>query len=266
MDDVALHRELSKYCEPLFLLDEWMRSGHSEATENGTLTYLKLDGKVYGVTCRHVVASAGEAKGSGRMFAAVMHGRVVSFFRYIDTLAGGYAITFRFPALPNEEPDIAIHCFGVDMAEAQALKGKVPIDLDVWREPVWSQVKLGAAVGYGTEHKIRLEDKVAAPMHVVTASLSSAVHVDSKQIVLSDQLNSPHGVFFSGLSGGPIFVDDGDESLKFAGIVFEGAPGSSLAWKDRDLDQSFIDERDIVVYGVRITPGRFREWVASCKF
>jgi hypothetical protein len=85
-------------------------------------------------------------------------------------------------------------------------------------------------------------------------------------MVFSDQLKSRHGTFFSGMSGGPIFVDDGSQGLKFAGIVFEGAPGSSSAWKDRDLEQSFIDERDIVIYGVPVTPSRFREWVASCKF
>jgi hypothetical protein len=152
------------------------------------------------------------------------------------------------------------------MPPNQARKGKAPIDLDVWKEPVWSQVSLGAAVGYGTEHKSRVEDKVQAPMHVVTATLSNSIHADSNQMVFSHQLAAPHGTFFSGMSGGPIFVDDGGESLKFAGIVFEGAPGSSAAWQTRDLDQSFIGERDIVIYGVPVTPARFREWVRSCGF
>ena len=259
MDDATLHKEFNKCCEPLFLVDAWMRHGHSEATENGTLTYLKFEGRVYGVTCRHVVEAA-----SPRMYAAVMHERTVWYFRSLDAEAGGYASTFRFPLLSNDEPDIAIHCFGSDMPSTQARKGKSPIDLDAWQEPVWSQVRLGAAVGYGTEHRSRFEDKVRAPMLVVTATLCNSIDVDSKQMVFSDQLAAPHGTFFSGMSGGPIFVDDGGENPKFAGIVFEGAPGSSAAWKKRDLDQSFIDGRDIVIYGVPVTPVRFREWVRSC--
>ena len=54
-DQREMDRRLHRYCEPLFLVDAWIASGHSDATPNATIPYVKYGGWCYAVTCRHVV-------------------------------------------------------------------------------------------------------------------------------------------------------------------------------------------------------------------
>ena len=261
----TVDEQFASHCEPLFLLDNFIGDGHSEATQNGTVTYVKLDQRVYAVTCRHVI----EDNVSDSKQAAVTHQRSFMYFRSTDPGSGRYVTCFRYP-LPEVDadngPDVAICSLGVGMPWTQDQKGKRPIDLDSWTQPDWPTVHLGAAVGFCTEHKIVSGSKVRSPQYVVTATLSSTVRLDTRDLVLSDELAEAHGIFFSGMSGGPIFVVDDGGIPTFAGIVYQGTPGGSEAWNQRDPNQSFVRANDVLIKGHLVTPERLRAWIASCEF
>ena len=265
MDKESFHREINKNCEPLFFLDEFLNTGHSQGTANATVTYIKFESKFYALTCRHVIEGLLEenSRNRTRLGLATSYSRSFSFFHRLDPGSGRFIPSFVIPQTVAA-PDIAIHLFGSALPGPQSSKGKQAIDLDQFVEPLWANVTFGAAVGFGTEHKYPEVDKVAAPMHVVVADLANNVRDDSTQIILSSALDKPHNTFFSGMSGGPLYVEDGSDMPKFAGIVFEGIPGGSKAWKERKPEEAFMKESDILIYALRVTPEVLRNWLQAC--
>lgn len=266
-DQRDLDKRLHRYCEPLFLLDAWVTSGHSDATLNATITYVKYRGWCYAVTCRHVVEELDgiETNPSGRTILATMHSRSISRYAEFDPASGRQRTTFRSPSPEGdcEGVDIAIHPLGAAMPWAAEQKNKLPIDLDAWVEPRWAQMKLACAIGFATEHKSRELDKVASPLHVVTAEVASNLGPQYDKITLSASFEEPHGRFFSGMSGGAIFGDDGSNDLRPIGIVIAGSPGGASAWGERDSNAAFLTPNDIVITGLLLSPDRFQRWLKA---
>jgi hypothetical protein len=142
-------------------------------------------------------------------------------------------------------------------------KGKAAIDLDNWREPLWSAT-LGYAAGYMDEHKSLTElggaEKVASPMLSATAEVANTIGPDRDFIVLQSRLAAAPALFFSGISGGPLYLISSQGELMPAGIIFEGYPSTKTEAEARSAD-SFLDERDIFFRALTLTPERFAEWL-----
>lgn len=267
MNDAEHHKAIHGCCEPLFILHPFLQSGHSAQTANATVTYVKYQRRFYAVTCKHVIESLKEVntKNGAKPQLATAHGRSFNFYKRLDPVTREFLPSFVTPAL-DEELDIAIHSFGEVLPTFVSEKGKLPIDLDKFLDVRWGEVKLCAAAGFGTEHKYQSSDKVAAPMHVVVAELSNSIRDDTEKIILSSALDKAHGTYFSGMSGGPLFAEDESGPPIFAGIVFEGTPGSSKAWDERDRDQVFVNENDILIKAHRVTPAIFDRWISACRW
>ena len=262
-----LNKRLHRHCEPLFLVDAWVTLGHSDATPNATVTYVKHRGWCYAVTCRHVVEELDsiQINPSGRTTLATMYSRSISRFSEMDPASGRQRTTFKSPAPGGdcEGIDIAIHPLGAVMPWATEQKDKLPIDLDAWVEPQWTQMKFACAIGFATEHKSQEQDKVASPLHVVTAEVASNLGPQYDKITLSASLEEPHGRFFSGMSGGAIFGDDGSDDPRPIGIVIAGSPGGASAWGERDPSAAFLTPNDIVITGLLLSPDRFHRWLQA---
>ncbi|WP_095203803.1 hypothetical protein [Mesorhizobium carmichaelinearum] len=237
-DDSLLRRQT----DPVWLQDHYLGTGHTEETNSATFTFIKRHGRIYAVTCGHVVDQLSNPE-------SVPDARLPTLALQIDrgvlnlsqvTGIGRITQTTR-AAEKNEthrESDIAI----APLSESYwsiltEKKNKTAIDLDAWREPRWESVKMCVAAGYPNEHKEQLEvdgrDMVGAGFMRAIAAVSSTFGRDQKFITLSSVLDEPHGHFFSGMSGGPVYAAEGDEDRPIedeelfpVGIIFEGYPSS----------------------------------------
>jgi hypothetical protein len=107
---------------------------------------------------------------------------------------------------------------------------KRPIDLDNWHEPRWARAEILVAAGYPDEHKTIVmsngEEKVGAPMPMVAAEIDGKIAKDQREVRMRSRLDNPHGFYLSGMSGGPIYVQQ-DERVVAVGILYEGWPQTS---------------------------------------
>jgi hypothetical protein len=73
---------------------------------------------------------------------------------------------------------------------------------------------------------------------------------------MKSRLKEPHGWFFSGLSGGPIYVIDRDLMIP-AGLLYDGWPQTR-----EDTHKEFTPNH-IVIRGVTLTPANFESWLSA---
>lgn len=240
-------------CDPLFIHDQFLVGGHTEKSQNGTATFVKFKGKHYACTCRHVL----EAADDGEVLALMVDRLTLNLTRFDQQHK--FVTSFSVP----EDKTIDIAISPIDAVQWELLatkKQKVAIDLDNFSELDWSKIKHYGAAGYPTEHKTLVGNQVQAPMTFVIATLKSSFGPNDKTFVLFSSLGKPHGWYFSGMSGGPIFAILDDATLFPAGIVFEGGPTSAKA------EPSFIStENDIFIRGLALTPGIFEDWLAQAR-
>jgi hypothetical protein len=151
-------------------------------------------------------------------------------------------------------------------------KNKSAIDLDEWRPPDWPSVKWGLAAGYPDEHKthttIGNTGYIANQLIVTVAEVSSSLP-PNKFITLSSQLKNPHSWYFSGLSGGPLYVVENpeeryveDNELFPVGIVFEGFPSTGRPDVPGTLQpnpDAFLNSADLFMRALTLTPDTFDE-------
>ena len=188
---------------------------------------------------------------------ALMVGRVVinlSFFT-----ADGLRSALRGPTVDDGyEIDVCICEIDSHWELLQAHKDKEAIDLDEWTEPPWQETRMCAAVGYADEHKTTQGGQVATPMPVVIAELQSKLSAEAREFTLSSTLDEPHGMHFSGMSGGPIIGLWGEADYKPIGLIFEGYPSSGDA-----PASELVGPNDILVRGLLLTPERFNSWLLA---
>ena len=267
---------LRRQTDPAWLQDHYLGTGHTEDTNSATFTFIKRKGLIYAVTCGHVVdqvSNPATVPGALRPTLALQVDRVVLNLSHVTGIGHIMPVT---RAIQKEgerrEIDIAIAQMPDNYWHLLTeRKNKVAIDLDAWREPNWDAVKMCVAAGYPNEHKERMElesrDLVSAGFLRAVAEVSSNLGSDQKYITLSSALEEPHGRFFSGMSGGPIYAQEGDadvvadEDLLPVGIIFEGYPGSGRADQIADPAAAYLTDRDIFFRGLILTPDSFDHWL-----
>jgi len=267
-----------RHTDPAWLQDHFLGTGHDEKTRNATFTFIKRSGRHYAVTCRHVVDSLANTAvlPSVKNPTIALHvGRAILNLSYFT--AQGLVLGVHSPKAESKRDEVDVAIAALDGGYWHMLtkdKNKVAIDLDTWREPDWNAVKYCLAVGYPDEHKDRVDadagPSVASNFAVVCAEATSKLGRNERLIVLSSYLEKPHGYYFSGMSGGPIYAIEGpeqreveDEELFPVGIVFEGFPGSGRTdvHGNSDAMATFLTDRDLFFRALTLTPEIFDEWL-----
>lgn len=237
-------------CDPLWIQHRYLGTGHDDTIDNGTATFIRFKNRYFICTCRHVAAAARD----DFVPALMVNQHVMNIASVHPDKV--FRHNFRSP----DSYDIAIApmtdtLFGF----IQRHKGKVAINLDTWEAPEWPTEGTLAAVGYLNEHKYRQADKIATPMNFVAAELASSIGPQLPTFTLSSILDQAHGLFFSGMSGGPVFIAVSEDTLVAVGIIFEGGPSSG---RHKD-SQSSIGPTDIFIRAHTLTPTIFERWLAA---
>lgn len=281
-----LDRRLTQFCAPLWATGLYLAGGHTAESINATITFVQFEGRVYGVTCHHVLSAFFSecVRRNLRMVPTIFSGVVVHQLGGCDqngTYNWHFVSCRSFPeqAEVNDEqalaeldrknaslPDIAI----VDLSDyweaLQEFRSAQAIDLDAWSTPDWDNWQATwLAFGYPDGHKEHVENKVSVPLLRVAAKLQTGFPTEDKPTVtLCSTLEEDHGFGFSGLSGGPMMVAHrADDAFAFAGITFEGAPSS----KDLAVNpEAFVTGADILLMGYHLTPSNFRHWLQQRKY
>jgi Trypsin-like peptidase domain len=248
----AMQKAARACTDPLWIQHRFLATGHGTHLPNGTATFIKLEGKHYIVTCEHV---ASESKGDNVPALMIDKNAVINIANYNN--AGEYVQNFRFP--DKNTIDIAIYRLtDYHWSLLVEKKSKIAIDLDYWREPAWNGQFSYAAVGYPAEHKYDHDGQlVAAPMAFCVAEPSSDIRPDKPTFVLHSELPAPHGWYFSGMSGGPVFQISDDHKLLPSGIIFEGGPSSSVPGRE----STYAKSNELFFRGHTLTPNIFSEWL-----
>lgn len=254
--------EISQWCrlrsDPVFIGDYFLADGHSEQTINATATFVKFGGRYYACTCHHVqeIVDKQKVEGEhGRVTLQIMAGKSVlnlSAFR-----ADGLQTVLNRPEEDGYPIDLCIANISSHWQLLQREKGKKAIDLDGWHEPPWEKIEMGAAAGYATHGKRRAGKFVETDMPLVIAESHSQLGPQTREFTMRSTLDEPHGIYFSGMSGGPI-VGCWDDKYLPIGFVFEGEPSSP-----RKEASIYTGPNDIFIRGLLLTRDRFAGWLDS---
>lgn len=283
--DDTLDAAVKRFCAPLFATDQFLRGGHTDASMNATVTFVKFESRVYAVTCHHVLSAffAEAVRTKLPIVPSIHAGHTV---RQLGSIGQDGRYRWSMVScrdLPREEdigncealaeldrknavrPDIAI----AEMTDVWPVfseqRGAVAIDLDGWQRPDWDNAQaIWLAFGYPDGHKSQIGNKVAVPFPRVTASLESSLPTEDKPtFTLCSTLDRAHGFGFSGLSGGPVLTAHATEDrYAFVGITFEGAPSSKNI---EENPEAFVGANDIVLMGYHLTPQVFQSWLSQRK-
>jgi len=269
--------------DPLWLQDFFVHTGHDANTRSGTSTFVKRMGICYLCTCRHIMESIKDPRVvPNASFPTLALAIDRTFINLARMTARGPELIMRAPGAQTEHAESDIAIAPLDTQTWHLLttkKNKTAIDLDRWREPDWPKVRFGLAFGYPDEHKKNVSansiDQVANQLVAVVAEVASTPGSTNHTITLNSALANPHSWYFSGLSGGPLYVVEGfeerqveDDELFPVGIVFEGYPSSGRgdAMESRDAACAFLTDKDLFIRALALTPAIFDEWIRDCGF
>jgi hypothetical protein len=254
--------------EPLYLSEHFMRDGHSAEKANGTMTYIRFEGHLFGVTCAHVYFQQYDESGiAGKCLTAFGDRVVYQFGTWVESGYKSHFRSMRNSSGDTSNPDIAI----VFLDEAyesihMSRKSKSAINLSAMEEPNWKSANMCMAAGFPTEHKTQTEQIVSAELLQVIAECTTPISPGREKFSLFSCLSEPHNVYLSGMSGGPIFCDSvNEEELALVGIIFEGTPGSSEQWRARG-ESSFYTGNDVHISGYTVTAEIFRGWLVALGY
>ncbi len=245
-----LKRNASIHCATLVITQDvitgpgWPHAAQPDAAlRNGTLTFVKSDGRTYGITCQHVVqhyrdvvASSGNA--NSHSLRTMLNGFYVVMDRFVQ------------PQVSFGEPDIDVAIRELSPALITKL-GKEAMDLDQMAEPP-EDMGHAYAVGFPEQlkyHKFsdQPDYRVSMPQVEILAELPR--RPDRRFAMFSELEKSAADIDYSGMSGGPIFWSTEDR-YGIVGIVYEGGPGEG--------------NNSIFVYGELVTPAVIKGWIAQC--
>lgn len=244
-----LHNNPVQHCTTLAITQDiiagsgWPQLAQPDrALRNGTLTFVKSNGRTYAITCQHVVdhyRKVVEASGEDKSHS-------------MRTMINGFHVVLDRFIQPSADvgapPDIAIREINADHV---AHIGKVPIDLDAAAD-VPDTINHAYAVGFPEQLKHHKSDgphgyRVSMPNVTIIAERNG--RPDRRFALFSELLTPLQDIDYSGMSGGPIFWTTAD-AYGLLGIIYEGGLGH--------------DRKGIYVYGELATPDVVKRWIDQC--
>lgn len=78
-------------------------------------------------------------------------------------------------------------------------------------------------------------------------------------------MEEPNQFFFSGVSGGPIFLSNA-KNIWPVGIIYEGQPGNSADFEElKSKEEAFFTKEDLLIKGVTLNPEVFSDWLSRAE-
>lgn len=252
--------EAAANCAPLYYQNFFLRGGHDASNRNATTTFVSFGGKYYAVTCRHVV----DLLETMRKSKLVEHPTLAFFFdKTFIPLSHFTADGLKHNFQIVDGADIAILDVSNLWSRLQAF-GKVAVEMDEerHREPRWAKAQMMASAGYPERHKrnaVRDDgaERVFGTVPFVVLDKSGDIDRHNEVVVMKSTLEKPHGWYFSGISGGPIYVIQ-DELIIPVGIAFAGWPQ-----QPNEERKGLLTDRDIEIHGQTLTPKFFGRWLIA---
>jgi hypothetical protein len=254
--------------DPLYLQDHFLRGGRDKDTKNATATFVQFCGKQYVVTCRHVleiVQKRKERSDRARFpTMALVVERAVLNLSFFSAQGLQYALRTPKPDEGDAPLDLAIaEVSGAHWSLLAQRKGKTAIDLDNWREPKWVRAKMLVAAGYPDEQKTHVkvdqQNMLGAPFVLLAAEKKGTIDRHHQFAEMYSRLPQPHGYHFSGMSGGAMYIVQGDIIIPM-GIVFEGWPQSR-----NSKPHPTLTANNIYIRGLTLTPATFSDWLVKAN-
>ena len=244
-----LHLNAAIHCATLVVTQDidtttsWPQAAQPDAAlRNGTLTFVKSEGRTYGITCQHVVQHYRNVLKASGGKSHSMRTMVNGFYIVLDRFVQSHG------QFCESDPDIAIREINSDHV---AHIGKVAIDLDTTTIAP-ENMQHAYAVGFPERMKYNKCDdgvryRVSMPQLQILAEMPRR---PDRRFTMFSELPSPAiAVDYSGMSGGPIFWTT-ENDYGILGIIYEGGPGDG--------------NNSIYVYGELATPETIKSWIAQC--
>lgn len=239
--------DTAEHCTAIFICDSRIGVEPNENDLNATLTFVEFGGKVYGITCKHVVniSKNKEVSKINTCFATLTKGTYFILNEFICPPSE----VFVYPA-----PDIAIRQIHPDFPQAI---GKIPIKLERNNIPALDTIRYAVAVGYPTEEKRKVNiqngHRIEMPCIHALAEISS-VNENNGQLSLHSELKQTIQIKdFSGISGGPVFWST-EAEYGLLGITYETLPPNPL-------ENSLGGVPRITIKAELVTSERFKHWL-----
>lgn len=244
----------SIYCSTLAITESIVKNdfgvqlGHpNENSRNGTLTFVKSEGKTFAITCWHVIEylrkliSKSEVENSYSLYTITPRPYIV-----IDKFIR------PFSESEYHQLDIAIRQVREDFVTAI---GKEPIDLDNIKDP--EKIEFGYAVGFPEELKYVKDISNNGNLVISLPTVSILAEIENKpstRFTLFSEFENPQGYdSYSGMSGSPIFWSDGNDYGIF-GITYEANPSNFAG-----------EKKAIMLAGELATPSIIKHWISQIK-
>jgi hypothetical protein len=249
----ALLENAAIHCAALVITENVVTGGSglpsfaqpSDELRSGTITFVKYGGRVYGITCWHVIEIYRKyISNSGKPFSHSMRTMVNGFYVVLDR--------FVKPSSDFGLPDVNIAIREINGEHVMAI-GKVPYDLD--SEAIApSNINLGYAVGFpeALKKKVNIDSfghQISMPQVEILAELNG---MPGNRFSLNSELpERPEQEDYSGMSGGPIFWSTENDYGIF-GIIYEGGIGSTLS-----------DGKSVHIYGEKAGKQEIVNWISQ---
>lgn len=238
---------------------------------SGTLTFIRHDGEVYGITCAHVLHALEQAINQDKLQLESDCGANVLFppevwKRFFFPVGDMHLdLNVQFQRTPDADADLAAGWVPPEIFHAI---GRQAIDIDHERElPEHWPADAGAlASGYPeANRRIYGHHRPDDTLAIANVTLRAGIEKPSgRKIRMFGALSHEHTSnvdVLSGMSGGPILVTCGDR-WGLAGIVSGGCDLNSFA---KPGNQSFFDSPAINIEGEALSLPELRSWLDSLK-
>lgn len=228
---------------------------------NGTLTFVKTDGRYFGITCKHLInlynkMNENYIKELCNKYPDSKEAHIKSGYKAyglftqndIEIDLSEHEFKQVLPQWPDNIPDVVIT--KLDEKTVFSLK-KRAVDLDK-DEEIPDDLYFGVAVGYPENLKYRKDlgnNETAISMPVCVAA-SYINEVPSGSFTLCGKSDKEVERNFSGMSGGPIFWNHRCRH-NIMGIIYESP----------NQQYKVFDNRHVVVSGELATPKRIKDWI-----
>jgi len=254
--------ESCKYCAPLVFINSLAVAGLADLPMaadalNGTVTFIRFEGKTYALTAHHVVEllreKAAQVHPDGWLFSTLLGIRGQSLVdRYVPAFPG----CFKQPIAQHpDEYDIALTEINDRFLEAI---GKVAFPLE--RDANSDEVR-AFAVGYPTEEKFDVVDNWGRSLGL--RCVQAVADRASRLLFYSEIQKHPDIKRLRGMSGGPVFCVRDDE-LSLLGIAIEGLDfGPQTNERGADSPEGLSSGPRVAFAIQPITTMLLRSWVAE---
>jgi hypothetical protein len=268
-----------RFCAPIFIAGEFelllgdplARNQQPDTAKlrNGTLTFVSVNGGVYGITCRHVIEELERRQNDQKLEGKNKYGfetpEQVLAKIYIPQGNQHIHVNSKFHIIPGddftgEQVDIAIAKINPSILKAI---GRFAIPASKVGRPTSTDIPGLCGIATGCPEANREtspQNELLNNFHISTLyAVAEFSCLDKKRVNLCGELSeTPKGDNLSGMSGGPIFWSH-ETDWGLAGIIFNGR---DLVGSEKSRSQSMFSKPAIWIDGETVEVSTLEYWVS----